>query len=97
MVGDLTAIGAFDFALDANEEGPVGTFANIIYPVGAIDLTGVSATDYLVFYSEYMFADDGFGEWKRTPNPIPEPSSALLFAVGGTIVGGSIRRFKRAG
>ena len=31
MVGDLTAIGAFDFALDANEEGPVGTFSNIIY------------------------------------------------------------------
>ena len=65
-------------------------------PLSAIDLTGVSATDWLVFYTEFRLGNDGFEEWKRGPgNPIPEPNSALLFAVGGMIVSGSIRRFKR--
>jgi hypothetical protein len=67
-------------------------------PLAAIDLTGVSATDYLVFYTEFRLGNDGFEEWKRAPGvPIPEPNAALLFAVGSTIVGGSIRRFKRTG
>ncbi|MDH5307943.1 MAG: PEP-CTERM sorting domain-containing protein, partial [Myxococcales bacterium] len=61
--------------------------------LSAIDLTGVSATDYLVFYSEYRFADDGFEEWKRGPGqPIPEPHGVLLFGAGMTCVAAVLRR-----
>ena len=61
--------------------------------LSAIDLTGVSATDYLVFYSEYMYADDGYEEWKRGPGqPIPEPTGLLLFSVGMLLVGRTLRQ-----
>jgi hypothetical protein len=185
QVGDLSAVTTLDFALDANQNGPVGSAANLIFltdvqiyiesdPIFAtpevsgigvdgtgytgtifdnsdnsllgvgprwsldnadngnvtvvleaaicgeadtipgqcgsghgdmvmsillseINLTGVSATDYLVFYTEFRLGNDGFEEWKRAPGvPIPEPNSALLFAIGGTMVGGSIRRFNRS-
>jgi hypothetical protein len=56
-------------------------------PLSAIDLTGVSADDYLVFYSEYMYANDGSEEWKRDVQPIPEPGAALVFSLGLLFVG----------
>ena len=64
-------------------------------PLSAIDLTGVSAEDYLVFYSEYNWGNAGFEEWKRVPGrPIPEPSTGLLLAFG--LVGLAAGRRRRA-
>lgn len=73
----------------------------LLIPVSALDLSkGYSLSDNLVFYSSYDRAGGatgGFEEWRRgTGPPIPEPTAALVFAVGAAIVGGVTQRMRRA-
>ncbi len=51
----------------------------------------VSLDDYLVFYTEYDLAarpNGGFEEWSTRSGtvPIPEPSAAIVFAVGMVLI-----------
>jgi len=58
------------------------------------------ADDILVFYTEYDLASNPSGgpeEWstRSSTTPIPEPSAALLFAVGTLFAAGAIRKERR--
>jgi hypothetical protein len=65
-------------------------------PLSAIDLTGVSPDDYLVFYSEYAYSNDGYEEWRRQAGAlIPEPTAALVFAAGFAVTAYRLRRRPR--
>ncbi|MFT5438225.1 MAG: hypothetical protein ACI9MJ_000083 [Alphaproteobacteria bacterium] len=62
---------------------------NVFIPV---ELLGTfSDTDYFVFYSEYLYVNDGFEEWRiggyvpgETPSPkVSEPGTVAIFALVG--------------
>lgn len=56
----------------------------------------VKDDEQIVFFSRYALAggaSGGFSEWRVGP-PIPEPNAALVFAVGGLIVGTAVRRLR---
>lgn len=63
--------------------------ANRIAPIEAA-LLGATSFDVAVFHVGGSGAFDNI-----TVRPIPEPHSALLFAVGGLLVGGALRRSAR--
>jgi len=62
------------------------------------ELIDGDADDYLVFYTEYNRASNpngGFEEWstRSTQTPaVPEPSAALVFAMGMLVTGARLRR-----
>ena len=71
----------------------------LLIPRSALNLSGVSLDDQLVFYTVYDRAGgsgSGFEEWRNgTGPPIPEPRAALAFAAGALIVGWATRRARR--
>ena len=64
-------------------------------------LLGTNPEDYFILYTEYAFASKfgpdfvGLEEWRHAA-PVPEPTSALVFALGLGFVGSRIRRGRSA-
>jgi hypothetical protein len=55
---------------------------NVFVPLSL--LGGFSPTDNFVLYTEYLYANDGFEEWKFSdaPGQVPEPGTLALLGVG---------------
>lgn len=65
---------------------------NVFIPVSL--LGSFSPTDNFVFYSEYLYANDGFEEWRfaDAPGQIPEPGTLALVGLGLGLGAFALRR-----
>ena len=70
---------------------------NVFIPVSL--LGPFSPTDNFVFYSEYLYANDGFEEWKfqDTPGQVPAPGTLALIGIGLAAFGLRRRTFRSEG
>jgi hypothetical protein len=57
------------------------TNLNVFIPLSL--LGSFSPTDNFVLYSEYLYANDGFEEWRfaDAPNQVPEPGTLVLVGI----------------